>query len=54
LEVRLIGRNYNLIGQILKIFEDERTKKKKKGYSVKRIADEQEYSKSAERRGMVD
>jgi len=52
--VRLIGRNNDLIGQILKGLEDERTKRKKRGYSVKRIIDEQEYSKSAERRGMVN
>jgi len=51
--VKLIGRNNDLIGQILKGFEDERTKRKK-GYSVKRIVDEQEYSKSAEKRGMVN
>jgi len=44
--MRLIGRNYDLIGQILKCFEDEGTKSnKKRGSSVKRIADEQEYSK---------
>jgi len=47
LEVRLIGRNYDLIGQILEIFEDKRKSKKKKEYSVKGITDEQEYSKSA-------
>jgi len=38
--MRLIGRNYKLIGQILKSFEDERKKRKKWGYSVKGIADE--------------
>jgi len=55
LEVRLIGRNYDLIGQILKSFGNEGIEKEKKGgYSVKRIIDEQEYSKSAKRRGMVD
>ena len=47
----MIGRNYDLIGQILGIFEDKRKNKKKKEYSVKRIADEQEYSKSAKREG---
>jgi len=51
--VRLIGRNYDLIGQILKVLR-MKEQKEKRGYSVKRIADEQEYSKSAERRGMVD
>jgi len=51
LEVRLIGRNCDLIGQILKVFEDRRMNKKKKEYSVKGIADEQEYSKSAEKEG---
>jgi len=40
LEVRLIDRNYDLIGQILKVFEDKRKDKKKKEYSVKGIADE--------------
>jgi len=35
----LIGRNYDLIGQVLKSFEEERTKIKK-GYSAKGIADE--------------
>ena len=43
----MISRNYDLIGQILEIFEDKRKNKKKKEYSVKAIADEQEYSKSA-------
>jgi len=38
LEVRLIGRNYDLIGQILEIFKDKRKNKKKKEYSVKGIA----------------
>jgi len=51
LEVRLIDRNYDLIGQILKVFEDKRKNKKKKEYSVKGIASEQEYSKSAEKEG---
>jgi len=30
LEVRLIGRNNDLIGQILKVFKDKKKKKKKK------------------------
>jgi len=34
--------------------EQKKNKKKKKRYSVKRIADEQEYSKSIKRRGMID
>jgi len=42
LEVRLIGRNNDLIG----VFEDKKENKKKKEYSVRRIVDEQEYSKS--------
>jgi len=50
LEVRLIGRNYDLISQILKVFEDKKDKKKKES-SVKGIADEQEYSKSVEKEG---
>jgi len=49
LEVRLIGRNYDLIGQILKVFEDKRKNKKKKEYSVKGIVDESEYNKSVEK-----
>ena len=48
--MRLIGRDYDLIGQVLKSFEDERKKgnrkEKKKRYSVTRFADEQEYSKN--------
>jgi len=40
LEVRLIGRNYDLIGQILEIFEDKTKNKRKKEYSVKGIVDE--------------
>jgi len=52
--VRLIGRNYDLIGQILGIFEDKRKNKKKKGYSVKGIADEQEYSEIAKRKRMMN
>ena len=46
----LIGRDYNLVGQILEIFEDKRENKKKEKYSVKGIADEQKYSRGAERR----
>ena len=49
--MRLIGRNYDLIGQILKVFEDKRKNKKKKEHLVKGIADEQEYRKSAEKGG---
>jgi len=33
--------------------KEQKGNNKKKGYSVKRIADEQEYSKNTERRGMV-
>jgi len=51
LEVRLIGRNYDLIIQILKVFEDKRKNKRKKEYLVKGIADEQEYNNSAEKGG---
>jgi len=40
LEVRLIGRNNDLIGQILKVCGDKRKKKEKKEYSVKEIVDE--------------
>jgi len=50
LEVRLISRNYDLIGQIPEVFEDKRKNKKKKEYSVREIADEQEYGKSAGKR----
>ena len=46
----MIGRNYNLIGQILEIFEVKRENKKEK-YSVKGITDEQKYSRSAEKKG---
>jgi len=49
--MRLIGRNYDLIGQILKVFENKRKNKKEKKYSVKGIADEQECSKSVGREG---
>jgi len=44
--VRLIGRNNDLISQILEVFEDKKKNKMKKEDSVRRIADEQEYSKS--------
>jgi len=54
LEVGLIGRNYDLIGQILEIFEDKRKNKKKKEYLVKGIADEQEYSKSTKRKRVMN
>jgi len=37
--VRLIGGNYNLIGQILKVL-GIKEQKEKTGYSVKGIADE--------------
>jgi hypothetical protein len=47
LEVRLIGRNNDLIGQILEVFESKKKNRKKKEYSVRQIVDEQEYSKSA-------
>jgi len=54
----LIGRNHDLISQLLKNFEDGETerkqKKKKKKYSVKGIANEQEYDKSAKRKRMID
>ena len=46
----MIGRDYDLIGQILKVLRiKERTKERKKVFS-KRIADEQEYSRSAEKK----
>jgi len=54
LEVRLIGRNFDLFGQILEIFEDKRKNKKKNEYSVKGIADEQEYSEGAKRKRMMN
>jgi hypothetical protein len=41
-------------GQILEIFEDKRKNKKRKEYSIKGITDEQEYSKSARRKRMMD
>ena len=46
----MIGRNYDLICQILKVFENKRKNKKKKECSVKGIADEQEYGKNVERK----
>ena len=49
--MRLIGRNNDLIGQILKVCGDKRKNKKKKEYSVKEIVDEQEYGKDAEKKG---
>jgi len=49
LEVGLIGRNNNIIDQILEIFGGEKKNKKKKD-SVRQIVDEQKYSKSAEER----
>jgi geranylgeranyl pyrophosphate synthase len=51
LEVRFIGRNNDLIGQILEIFEDKRKNKKKEKCLVKGIADEQKYSRGAEKKG---
>ena len=46
----MIGRNNDLIGQILEVFEGKKKNKKKKEYSVRQVADEHEYSKSAEER----
>jgi len=43
--------DYDLIGQILKVFEDKKKNKEKRKYSVKGIADEQGYSKSTEKEG---
>jgi len=40
LEVRLIGRKNDLIGQILEISEDKRKNRKKEKCLVKGIADE--------------
>jgi len=51
LEVRLIGKNYDLIGQILQVFGNKRKNKKKKECSVKGIADEQGYDKNTEKKG---
>jgi len=50
LEVRLIYRNNNFIGQILEIFEDKRKNRKKEKYSVKGIADEQKYSRGVKKK----
>ena len=47
----MIGRDYNIIGQILEIFEDKRENKKGEKYSVKGITDEQKYSRGAEKKG---
>ena len=49
----MIGRNNDLTGQVLKVCRDKRKNKKrgKKEYSVKEIADEQEYGKGAEKKG---
>ena len=47
----MIDRNNDLIGQVLKVFEDKRKNKKKNEYSVKEIADEQEYGKGADKKG---
>jgi len=47
----LIGRNNDLIGQILEIFEDKRKNRKKGKCSVKGIADEQGYSRGTKKRG---
>jgi len=47
----LIGRNNDLIGQILEIFGSEKKKKKKKD-SVRQVADEQGYSKSARKKAV--
>ena len=47
----MIGRNNDLIAQILEVFEGKKKNKKKKKYSVKEIADEQEYSRGAEKKG---
>jgi len=51
LEVGLIGRNNDLIGQILEIFWGEKKNEKKKD-SVKQIVDEQGYSRSVEERAV--
>ena len=47
----LIGRNNDLIAQILKIFGSEKKNKKEKD-SVRQIADEQGYSKSTGKRAV--
>jgi len=48
--MRLICRDYNLIGQILKVLRMKEQKEKKR-YSVKGIADEWKYSKSRKKKG---
>jgi len=45
----LIGRNDDLIGQILEIFGSEKKNREKKD-SIRQIADEQGYSKSIGKR----
>jgi len=45
----LIGRDYDLVGQILKILWIK--EKEKREYSVKGIADGQKYSKSTRKKG---
>jgi len=48
----LIGRDYDLVGQIIKIVRiKEKVKRKKREYSVKGIADGQKYSKSTRKEG---
>jgi len=49
----LIGRNNDLVSQILEIFGNEKKNKKKKD-SVRKIADEQGYSKSTEKGQYAD
>jgi len=50
--MRLIGRNNDLIGQILKVLRIKGgTKGKEKKVFSKRIADQQEYGKNAEKKG---
>jgi len=51
MEMGLIGRNYNLVGQILKISRIKKTRRKRREYSVKRIVDGQKYSKSTKKDG---
>jgi hypothetical protein len=46
----LIGRDYDLVGQILKILRIK--EKRKRGYSVKGIVDEQKYNKSTKKKGV--
>ena len=47
----LIGRNDDLIGQMLEIFGSEKKSRKKKD-SVRQITDEQGYSKSTGKRAV--